>query len=117
MRHIVAAHPVFLVQLREGRDGRKWRRNPKQRQGKSRRVVCFVPDLFFALRLNLYPDTWKQLGTFPWDAIRPVTDVVVVSPDFHRATVFSDAAPTKQTPVRNAETVPAQRTLGCHPRR
>jgi hypothetical protein len=84
-----------------------------ERQGKSRRVVCFVLDLYFALPLNVYPDTWKKLGTYPWDAIRPVTDVVVASPDFHRAVVFSDAAPTRQISVRNAEKVPAQRTLGC----
>ncbi|MEV0693048.1 hypothetical protein [Streptomyces sp. NPDC050388] len=88
-----------------------------ERQGKSRRVVCFVLDLYFALRLNVYPGTWKKLGTFPWDAIRPVTDVVVASPDFHRAVVFSDAAPTRQIPVRDAERVPAPRTLGCGSRR
>ncbi|MBB0245227.1 hypothetical protein FNQ90_14215 [Streptomyces alkaliphilus] len=88
-----------------------------ERQGKSRRVVCFVPDLYFALRLNVYPNTWKKLGTFRWDAIRPVTDVVVASPNFHRAVVFTDAAPTRQISVRNAKKVPAQRTLGCRSRR
>lgn len=88
-----------------------------ERQGKSQRVVCFVLDLHFALRLNAYPGTWKKLGTFPWDAIQPVTDVVVASPDFHRAVVFSDAAPTRQISVRDAERVPAPRTLGCRSRR
>ncbi|MEV7675824.1 hypothetical protein [Streptomyces sp. NPDC088752] len=84
-----------------------------ERQGKARRVVCFVLDLHFALRLNLHPGTWKKLGTFPWDAIHPVTDVVVTSPDFRRAVVFSDAAPTRQISVPNAEKMPARRTLGC----
>jgi hypothetical protein len=88
-----------------------------ERQGKSRRVVCFVLDLYFALPLNAYPGTWKKLGTLPWNAIRPVTDVVVASPDFHRAVVFSDAAPTRQISVRDAEKAPAQRTLGCRSRR
>ncbi|WP_040905004.1 hypothetical protein [Streptomyces griseoflavus] len=88
-----------------------------EQQGKSRRVVCFVLDLYFSLPLNVYPGTWKKLGTFPWDAIRPVTEVVVASPDFHRAVVFSDAAPTRQISVRDAEKVPAKRTLGCRSRR
>ncbi|MET9129668.1 hypothetical protein ACGFZG_21900 [Streptomyces antibioticus] len=87
-----------------------------ERQDKSRRVVCFVLDLYFALQLNVYPDTWKKLGTFPWDAIRPVTDVVLASPDFHRAVVFSDAAPTRQIPVRDTERAPTPRTLGCRSR-
>ncbi|WP_405636982.1 hypothetical protein OHU25_11375 [Streptomyces sp. NBC_00117] len=84
-----------------------------ERQGKSRRAVCFVLDDFFSVELNLYPSNWKKLGTFPWDAIRPVTDVVVASPDYRRAVVFSDAAPTRQIPVRDAERMPTPRTLGC----
>jgi hypothetical protein len=75
-----------------------------------------VLDLYFALQLNAYPGTWKKLGTFPWEGIRPVTDVVVASPDFHRAVVFSDATPTMQIPVRNTERVPTPRTLGCRSR-
>ncbi|MER6632889.1 hypothetical protein ABT301_32495 [Streptomyces sp. NPDC000987] len=85
-------------------------------QGKSRRVVCFVLDVFFALGLNVYPGTWKKLGEIPWGAIYPATDIVVASPDFRRAVIFSDAAPTRQIQVRDAERTPAPRTLGCRPR-
>ncbi|MET9832815.1 hypothetical protein ABZ078_26735 [Streptomyces sp. NPDC006385] len=84
-----------------------------EQHGKQRRVACFVLDDFISM--GLWNDELKdtQLMSFDWEAIHPVTDVVVASPWQKRALVFHHDQPARSVYVRGADKPPHPRTVGC----
>lgn len=76
-----------------------------ERQGKKRRVVCFVLDVFH----DEARDIW-----FDWGRMHPVTDVVITSTHAQKTVAFRPGVwPGRSWAARDAKKMPAHRTLGC----
>jgi hypothetical protein len=86
-----------------------------ERQGKKRRVVCFVLDMHFSvLRAGeAFPDSARDIR-FDWERMHPVTDVVVTSLYMQKTLAFRPGVwPGRTWDARDARKTPSRRTLGC----
>ncbi|MER6400739.1 hypothetical protein ABT263_32550 [Kitasatospora sp. NPDC001603] len=105
-----------LLRPEEGRSDVLRKMDLGASQGKERRTVCFVLDQVFSFSLHRIFDRSfrpESLLTPDWDAMRPVTDIIVLSQTMRKAFSFSTRSPARRFPVRDVDKPPAPRTLGC----